>query len=100
MCRKNITDDELKQYIGRGLNDFIDEVLEPATLKQRTELNQKIKENVLKDYGSKIRVIDTSPPASSKVWMFTGLPPEAALCSGVRPPSVCASMSAPAANKA
>ena len=55
---KNITDDELKQYIGRGLNDFIDEVLEPATLKQRTELNQKIKENVLKDYGSKIRVID------------------------------------------
>jgi|TARA_B110000046_G_scaffold168883_1_gene187596 HAD superfamily hydrolase (TIGR01509 family) len=55
---KNITDDELKQYIGRGLNDFIDEVLEPTTLKQRTELNQKIKENVLKDYGYKIRVID------------------------------------------
>ena len=41
---KNITDDELKQYIGRGLNDFIDEVLEPTTLKQRTELNQKIKD--------------------------------------------------------
>ena len=55
---KNITDDELKQYIGRGLNDFIDEVLEPTTLKQRTELNQKIKENVLKNYGYKIRVID------------------------------------------
>jgi HAD superfamily hydrolase (TIGR01509 family) len=55
---KNITDDELKQYIGRGLNDFIDEVLEPTTLKQRTELNQKIKENVLKDYGYKIRLID------------------------------------------
>ena len=55
---KNITDDELKQYIGRGLNDFIDEVLEPTTLKQRTELNQKIKENVLKDYSYKIRVID------------------------------------------
>ena len=54
----NITDSGLSQYIGRGINDFIDEVLQPTNIQNRADLAQKIHEKVLIDYGSKIRVIE------------------------------------------
>ena len=30
-CGVNVTDDILKRYVGRGLNDFIDDLLRPMT---------------------------------------------------------------------
>lgn len=52
-----ITDDELNQFIGRGLNDFIDEKIKPKSKEERQNLNKKIQANALENYASKIRVI-------------------------------------------
>ena len=52
-----ITDDELNQFIGRGLNDFIDEKIKPKSKEERQNLNKKIQTNALENYASKIRVI-------------------------------------------
>ena len=56
-CGVNVTDDILKRYVGRGLNDFIDDLLRPMTLKYRAELNIEMQEKALTDYGSRISVI-------------------------------------------
>ena len=56
-CGVNVADDMLKRYVGRGLNDFIDDVLHPMTLKYRAELNIEMQEKALTDYGSRISVI-------------------------------------------
>ena len=53
-----ISTDELEKYIGRGLNDFIDEIIKPENAEHRTLLNQKIQEKALENYKSNINVID------------------------------------------
>ena len=54
----NIAEDGLNKYIGRGLNDFIDEVLTSMHESHCAEMNRKIQKRVLVDYGSNISVID------------------------------------------
>ena len=56
-CGVNVTDDLLKRYVGRGLNDFINDVLHPMTLKHAAELNIEMQEKALTDYGGRISVI-------------------------------------------
>ena len=53
-----ISTDELEKFIGRGLNDFIDEIIMPENAEHRTRLNQKIQEKALENYKSNINVID------------------------------------------
>jgi len=53
-----ISSDELEKFIGRGLNDFIDEIITPENAEHRTRLNQKIQEKALENYKCNINVID------------------------------------------
>jgi len=53
-----ISTDELEKFIGRGLNDFIDEIIMPENAEHSTRLNQKIQEKALENYKSNINVID------------------------------------------
>jgi HAD superfamily hydrolase (TIGR01509 family) len=53
-----INKDELEKYIGRGLNDFIDEILKPQSAAHRTKINQKIQKKALENYDANIHVID------------------------------------------
>ena len=56
-----VTEKVLQQYVGRGLNDFIDAFLSPKDHKHRFELNLKMQELALADYAAKLRVIDGAP---------------------------------------
>ena len=53
-----ISTDELEKFIGRGLNDFIDEILKPQSAAHRTKINQKIQKKALENYDANIHVID------------------------------------------
>tara|TARA_Y100000385_G_C12948439_1_gene574413 strand:+ start:137 stop:847 length:711 start_codon:yes stop_codon:yes gene_type:complete len=53
-----INKDELEKYIGRGLSDFIDEIIKPESAERRIRLKQKIEEKALENYKSNINVID------------------------------------------
>ena len=42
-----VTEKVLQQYVGRGLNDFINDLLSPKDQKHRLELNLKMQEHAL-----------------------------------------------------
>ena len=56
-----VTEKVLQQYVGRGLNDFINDLLSPKDQKHRLELNLKMQEHALANYAATLRVISGAP---------------------------------------
>ena len=56
-----VTEKVLQQYVGRGLNDFINDLLSPKDQKHRLELNLKMQEHALANYAATLRVINGAP---------------------------------------
>ncbi len=56
-----MTEKVLQQYVGRGLNDFINDLLSPKDQKHRLALNLKMQEHALANYAATLRVINGAP---------------------------------------
>ena len=56
-----VTEKVLQQYVGRGLNDFINDLLSPKDQKHRLELNLKMQEHALANYAATLRAINGAP---------------------------------------